>query len=109
MICSIVCIARAEHEYIKEFVDYHQSIGFDRFYIYDNGLPEDEPLSFVLPGYSNCSFFRIEGNAMQIPAYTHFVSTILPLIQDDWIAVIDVDEFVVPNKLSENYFTRSFL
>ncbi len=33
---SVVCIAKDEARYIKEWVDFHLLIGIDRIYVYDN-------------------------------------------------------------------------
>ena len=33
---GIVCIAKNEGPYIKEWIEYHRCIGFDIFYFYDN-------------------------------------------------------------------------
>jgi hypothetical protein len=33
---SLVCIAKDEDNYIKEWIDYHKKLGFDDIFIYEN-------------------------------------------------------------------------
>lgn len=98
MKCAIVLIARYENNYIKEFIDYHTRIGFDRFYIYDNSEYPEEPLESVLKDYNNIIIIKFPGETKQREAYIHYKSNILPYTDDDWIAYIDCDEYIVPKK-----------
>lgn len=95
---AIVCIARKEHAYIKEFIEIHRKIGINRFYIYDNGLPNDEPLSEFLKSYHDCVIISIRGESLQLYAYNHFVNVILPHTSEEWFAYIDIDEIICPAK-----------
>lgn len=36
MRCALVCIAKDEDDYIREWADYHLKIGFDDIYILQN-------------------------------------------------------------------------
>lgn len=92
---SVCCIAKQEHTYIEEFVAYHLSIGFEHVYIYDNGEPDDEPLSVYLKAYTPkyCTFIIYPGPTRQIPAYQHFIKRYAS--ESEWVAFIDIDEFIV--------------
>lgn len=102
MTISVVAIVRGENEYIKEFVRHHRKVGVDRFYFYDNGLPDDLPLNDVLEhgdgNYEDCIVVSFPGQARQLFAYRHFIGHVLPHTDDEWIAFIDIDEFICPVK-----------
>jgi hypothetical protein len=93
---AIVAIARREHPYIREFIEVHRRLGVTGFYIYDNGLPGDEPLTQTLAGVPGVHVINFPGETMQMPAYAHFIHTVLPMAPEEWFAVLDVDEFLVP-------------
>ena len=44
----ISTIAKNESQYIREFVEYHLSIGFDSIIIYDNNEPDGERYNELL-------------------------------------------------------------
>ena len=45
----VICtIARKENLYIKEWVDYHLSIGFTHIYIFDNNREGEERVSEII-------------------------------------------------------------
>ena len=100
--CAIVCIAKCEQDYIKEFVYYHRFIGICRFFIYDNdGLPVGDPksLSSILKDESDCTILTIpQMDHVIYAAYDHFVSQVMPLSDIEWFAFIDLDEFICPIK-----------
>ena len=70
---ALVCIAKNEDNYIKEWITYHKKLGFDDIFIYENDLDtiikNDQAFdSFILSvvgqrmlNESNtCQFFRIQ-------------------------------------------------
>lgn len=64
---AIVAIARNEGQYINEWIEYHASLGFDHFYIFDNSFGNEERLSqsisdknkklvSIIPAYNKPNF-----------------------------------------------------
>lgn len=90
---ALVCIAKDEDPYIKEWVEYHRNIGFDDIYIYENNweCKTDFP-NFVHK-------IKFQGKAQQNPSYNHFLHYYSS--DYDWCMFIDVDEFFVPYGYSD--------
>jgi hypothetical protein len=105
----IVCIAKHEQNYVKEFVRYHLGLGFDRIYLYDNEDNEtykellkdfgDKVVTVHLPGKHYARLPQYEAlqqficNYMGNPDITH-------------VAHIDLDEFIV---LKQHDNIKSFI
>lgn len=92
---SICCIAKCENDYLVEWVEYHLNLGFNHIYIYDNNDEDGERIEEVLGTYINTNVFVVNCRglrAYQVKAYTEFYT--LYGNDYDWIAYIDVDEFV---------------
>lgn len=99
--CAICCIAKDEDIYIEEWVEYHLLLGFDTVIVYDNHSAI--PLKAILNKYVENGEVIIHetpgtelGEVAQGQAYTHCMQT----YKNDymWIAVIDVDEVIVPKE-----------
>ncbi len=92
---SIVAIAKNEGAYIKEWIEYHKLVGVERFYFYDNGSTDNtkevlEP--YIKDGsviYNYC-----EGSYLQNLVYKD--TLVKYKNQTHWLAIIDLDEFIVP-------------
>lgn len=96
---AIVTIAKDEHTYIREWIDAHTALGVSKFYIYDNG--SSPPLVDILDNSSTTPAIHVipfSGRNMQLLAYTHFITTVMPNAPEDWFAFIDCDEFMCPVK-----------
>ena len=96
---AVICaIAKFEYNYIKEWVEYHLNLGFDKIVIYDNndvdGEKYDELLSeFIEKG--QVELRDVRGKlAMQQVVYNEFYHE----GDFDWVAIIDIDEFISPNR-----------
>ena len=48
---ALVCIAKNENRYLREFIKYHLNLGFDNIYIGDNNDPEGEWISPIIDDY----------------------------------------------------------
>jgi hypothetical protein len=86
---ALVCIAKDEDEYIKEWIDYHKKLGFDNIFVFENNWRckvQDEIVTTI----------EFDGEVKQIPAYNTFIDRFR--YDYDWVAFIDVDEFVVLKK-----------
>ena len=68
---AIAAILKNEAPYIKEWIEYHKYIGIERFYLYDNASTDN--VLDVLQPYIN------DGTVIY-----------------RWLALIDLDEFIVP-------------
>lgn len=91
---SIVCIAKYEAYYVKEWVDYHLLIGVDRIYFYDNESP-DNTVEILKPYIESGKlvYNLIEGRARQLDAYNDAVKRYAN--RTKYMAFIDLDEFLV--------------
>lgn len=91
---AIQAICKNETPYLNEYVNYHLSIGFDHIYIYDNDstIPVRETIKDIL----NVSVIDFPGQGRQIESQNHMLKHYGNLY--DWVAMIDVDEFIVPKK-----------
>ena len=93
---AICCIGKLENNYIREFVEYHKSIGFDNIILYDNNDPDGEHFEDVIKDYIDSGFVILKDyrgkQQAQIQSYTECYTE----YQDayDWIAFIDIDEFI---------------
>jgi glycosyltransferase involved in cell wall biosynthesis len=102
---TLVAIAKNESFYLTEWIAYHLLIGFEKIYIFDNDSTDQtlELLSSLSKIDTRVSYFEWpsqEGLSPQISAYNYA----LKYITTDWVAFIDIDEFLVPwqyNSISE--------
>ena len=92
---SVAAIAKNEGPYIKEWIEYHKLAGVERFYFYENGSTDNtrevlEP--YIQEGsviYNYC-----EGKCLQNFVYADAIYKYKH--QTQWLAIIDLDEFIVP-------------
>ncbi len=92
---SIVCIAKNEAPYIKEWIEYHKLAGVERFYFYDNESADNT--REVLEPYiqdGTVIYNYIKGKCLQISAYKDAIVKYKK--QTRWLAIIDLDEYIVP-------------
>lgn len=95
---AIAAIFRNEHPYVLEWIAHHQALGVERFYIADNvsddGTSELLQALDALGVVRRIPFASTPGQAPQLPAYAELLGT--HACDEDWVAVIDADEFIVP-------------
>lgn len=97
---AIVCVAKNEGPYLKEWIEYHKIVGVERFYFYDNESDDDtkEILApYIKDGtvvYHFLPNHPITNQRPQIEAYNDAIFKYRDRVS--WMAVIDVDEFIVP-------------
>lgn len=90
---AICCIAKCENNYLKEWVDYHLAIGFSHIFIYDNNDLIGERIEPLFSNYNNVTVINCYGElSYQNKAYLSFYNSYGK--QFDWIAFIDIDEFI---------------
>jgi len=92
----VICaIFKNESKYLQEWIEYHNMVGVQHFYLYDNDSTDDS--CDIIQKYVDnglVTLNKFPGEKQQMPAYNHFISTYKE--EADWCAVIDVDEFIIP-------------
>jgi hypothetical protein len=92
---GIVVIVRNEAPYLEEWLGYHVALGVDHVFLYDNG--SDDDLEQVVERHVNHGLLTLVHWPLpggQLDAYSHALRFFGPSV--DWLAFIDVDEFIVP-------------
>ncbi len=98
---AIAAIFRNEATYLKEWIEFHLSMGFEHFYLFDN-LSTDNPRRVLEPYISNgrveltlLSYDHsnsFEWNAVQCTAYRKALQDACG--KTKWLAILDIDEFL---------------
>lgn len=94
---TICAIAKNEGQYFKEWIEWHNNLGVEKFYIYDNESTDNT--KEVLEPYINSGlveYIYFPGKRQQLLAYDDCLEK--HRLDARWIAVIDLDEFIVPQK-----------
>lgn len=97
MIKSAICaIARNEEDYLQEWITYHLNLGFDHIFLYDNNDLNNDSTIYLCAGQSwerLVTIIDYRGKtAAQLTAYNECYTNARN--DFDWIAFIDVDEFI---------------
>ena len=91
---SVTAIIKDEADYLDEWLAYHILLGFEHFYLFDNGSTDStaEVLApYIKYGYVTHLFWPIFPG--QMDAYGYAVRIFGPHTR--WMAFIDIDEFIV--------------
>lgn len=102
---SAVCISKNEGPYVREWIEYHKLVGVERFYFYDN--ESDDDTRTILQPYiddGTVIYAKVPGSSMQNLVYADAILRYRR--QTRWLAIIDMDEFIVP---IEKNSVRDFL
>ena len=94
---AIVAIMKNEGPYLAEWIEFHKLLGVEKFYLYDNESSDDTQKilkPYIKSGLVDWTFFP--GEKMQLPAYNDCIAR--HKNETKWLAVIDLDEFLVPVK-----------
>ncbi|MCM1530955.1 MAG: glycosyltransferase family 92 protein [Bacteroides sp.] len=94
---AVCAIAKNEGPYFKEWIEWHRRMGVEKFYIYDNESTDCtrevlEP--YIASGLVEYRYFP--GHRMQLAAYDDCLEKYR--FEMRWLAIIDLDEFIVPVK-----------
>jgi hypothetical protein len=92
---STLTLMKNEADYLLEWIEYHLLVGIERFFLVDNNS-SDSTINIVQP-YVELGIVRLRtypGLHQQLKVY----NMVLPTLRNDsyWVAVIDIDEFIVP-------------
>jgi len=93
---SICAIFRDESPYLRQWIEYHLIVGFEHFYLYNNFSEDD--YGTVLKGYIDNGVVTLIDWPIkqgQMAAFKDCANRFASETQ--WIAFIDLDEYVVPN------------
>lgn len=108
---GVCAIAKNENQYLEEWIKYHYLIGVRDFYLYDNR--SDYPIRDFLktidfPDDINIKVPYCKRNdaKKQIACYNRIVNGVDNDFNTEWVAFIDIDEFVVPNT---HYYLTDFV
>ncbi len=92
---AVCAIAKNEGPYFDEWIAWHRKQGVDKFYIYDNESTDDTArilAPYVEQGIVEYNFWP--GAEQQLWAYDDCFRR--HRLETRWLAVIDLDEFIVP-------------
>ena len=96
MITAVCAIARLENHYIREWVNYYISIGFDKIILYDNNEIDGENLIDPIKDYvdsGQLDLINARGKkGYQVEAYNDCFQKYKDEV--DWILFVDIDEFI---------------
>ena len=100
---SICAIFRDEAPYLKEWIEFHRLVGVEHFWLYNNNS-QDEYLSILEPYVNDGTVSMLDWptdpddneTLFQMEAFNHCVSKVRYCTK--WLAVIGIDEFIVPVK-----------
>lgn len=99
---AIVCVAKDEGIYLKEWIEFHKMVGVERFYFYDN--ESDDNTKEILDPYINNGTVvyhflpnhPITKRRPQEEAYNDAIFKYRDRTR--WMAMIDIDEFLFPTE-----------
>lgn len=94
---AVCAIAKNEGPYFKEWIEWHRSQGVEKFYIYDN--ESTDCTKEVLTPYIESGLVEYcywPGQKQQLATYDDCFEK--HRLEARWIAVIDLDEYIVPIK-----------
>ena len=90
----VCCICKNERKYIKEFVEYHLDLGFDKIIIGDNNDVNGETYDEILADNIECGEVEIVNLRGQVAKQMPFYNDIIHNYNYEWCAFIDCDEFL---------------
>ncbi len=105
---AVCCIVKMENLYLRDFIEYHLKLGVSQFILYDNNDENGEYPQQVIGDYIRSGqviYKNARGkHRYQLEAYSECYNTYKD--EYDWIAFIDVDEFIA---LYEDNTIQEFL
>lgn len=111
---AICAIIRLENLYLREWVEHHKKLGFDKIFLYDNNdvtgeYPHQVIGDYIMDGYVEVHNVRGYPFKVQSPKNPKLFIGLQPTVyhkcrmanqkEYEWMAFIDVDEFIT---ISEN-------
>lgn len=90
---AIAAIIKDEARFLPEWIEYHRLIGVEHFFVFNNNSSDD--IHLVLRKYINYGLVTLVEwpfHPGQVYAYSYATRVFGPLV--DWMALIDIDEFI---------------
>lgn len=90
---SLCLIFKDESPFLREWIDFHRTIGIDHFYLYNNNSTDG--YKQVLEDYEAqglVTLIDFPGQSVQMKAYQHCFETFKN--ETNWIGFFDTDEFI---------------
>lgn len=104
----IVMVCKNESRYIREFVSYHLSLGFDRIVIGDNNDIDGERYELLLKDYIDKGrVILIDLRGKQGIQKIFYNNLQFFGIQYEWAAFIDTDEFITFSEMGKKIFANN--
>ena len=94
---AVICIARLEGNYIREFIDHYRSLGFSSVIVCDNDHDDDgEDLPSIIQDYIDDGFVIMENWHNQVKAQMRCYTSMYAKYKNDydWLFFVDVDEYL---------------
>lgn len=104
---AIVAIAKMENNYLREWVEYHKSIGITHIFLYDNNDLDGERFDSVINDYISDGYvevFDVRGKKGTVVWRKGYTSLQIEVYDEcyqkhkneyEWFAFIDIDEFII--------------
>lgn len=102
---AICAIYKNENIYLREWVEHHKRLGFDKIFLYDNNPVDGEYPHQVIGDYITEGFvdvrnvrgypFRPDGSSLSLQSTVYNQCRIEQQSNYKWMAFIDVDEFII--------------
>lgn len=99
---AICGIFKNEAPFLKEWIEYHEMIGVEHFYLYNNN--SEDNFHEILQPYIDSGLVTLIDwpyDQAQMKAYKHFYETFRHETQ--WVSYLDIDEFFCP-RYKENLY-----
>jgi hypothetical protein len=92
---AICTIFENQARLLPEWLAYHHLVGVDHFVLYDNGSTDESAQAIHgSPVAEHATLIRWPQRPGRTPAYRHFIDIFAPSFE--WVAFLDVDQFLVP-------------
>ena len=91
---SICAIFKDEAPYLREWIEFHRIVGVQHFYLYNNDSSDDYKDQLSCYDEDVVTLIDFPGQLKQVEAYNHLLINFGN--ETDWVAMIDIDEFIVP-------------
>ena len=107
----LVCIAKMENLYIREFVEHYKALNVDKIIVYDNNDDPGEHFEEVINDYIQSGFVEVRNvrginppvmNGMYLQPFVYLDAYRIYSKDCDWICYFDVDELLILDEKYEN-------
>lgn len=101
---AVLAVAKLENNYIREWVEYYKNLGFSNIILYDNNDDNGERVADVIRDYIDEGFVILEEFfGIDKAQFIVYGDGYAKYGKDyDWIAVFDIDEYLVINEKYNN-------